>query len=118
VDLGDNIRNVRLHRGYSQEYVAQRLGISQNSYSKIERGEIALTKERLKLISDILSVSPEDVIEFDERTLKQDYLISVKSRSYSRSEQALINEMRSYNKSFRSEIARFIKLIRKMKGDN
>lgn len=50
------IRDIRLERNYSQEYLAIRLAISQNAYSKIELGYTKLTLERLLQIADVLEV--------------------------------------------------------------
>ncbi|MFC0514007.1 helix-turn-helix domain-containing protein [Mucilaginibacter angelicae] len=54
--ITDNIRKLRESRNYSQEYMAGRLYISQNTYSKLELGYTALTLERLILIAGILNV--------------------------------------------------------------
>lgn len=37
--IGDKIRNMRTIKGYSQENMAEMLGISVTAYAKIERGE-------------------------------------------------------------------------------
>lgn len=42
-----NIRKTREFRNYTQEYLAAKLGISQNAYSKIELGYTKITLERL-----------------------------------------------------------------------
>ncbi|QEM11160.1 MULTISPECIES: helix-turn-helix domain-containing protein [Mucilaginibacter] len=55
--ITDNIRKLRESRNYSQEYMAGKLRISQNTYSKLELGYTALTLERLILIAAILEVS-------------------------------------------------------------
>jgi len=55
--ITDNIRKLRESRNYSQEYMAGKLRISQNTYSKLELGYTALTLERLILIATILEVS-------------------------------------------------------------
>jgi len=54
--ITDNIRTLRENRNYSQEYMAGRLHISQNTYSKLELGYTALTLERLILIAGVLNV--------------------------------------------------------------
>lgn len=54
--LGREIRIQRVIKGYSQEYVANRLDISQNAYSKIERGDTELSVRRMFQIADILEV--------------------------------------------------------------
>lgn len=51
-----NIRKIREYRGYPQEYLAMKLGISQNAYSKIELAYTRLTVERLLEITSILEI--------------------------------------------------------------
>jgi transcriptional regulator with XRE-family HTH domain len=51
-----NIQAVRRQKGYSQEYVALKMGISQKTYSKIENGIIVLTVRYILLIAAILEV--------------------------------------------------------------
>lgn len=51
------IRDIRKEKGYSHEYMAHLLEISQVAYSKIEKNETKLTVERLYKIAEILEVS-------------------------------------------------------------
>ncbi len=51
-----NLRNARLMRNYSQEYIALQLKISQNAYSKIEIGRTRITVETVFKIAGILEV--------------------------------------------------------------
>ena len=51
-----NIRATRESLGYSQEYMALKLGIGQNGYSKIELGYTRITVERLFEIARILNI--------------------------------------------------------------
>lgn len=51
-----NIRKTRLFRNYSQDYVAYKLKISQNAYSKIELGYTKLQLDRLANIAEIFKV--------------------------------------------------------------
>lgn len=59
---GTKIRMVRELRGYSQEYMSERLGIAQNTYSKIETNQSKLSAENMKKIADVLEISPMDII--------------------------------------------------------
>jgi transcriptional regulator with XRE-family HTH domain len=59
---GDKIKTIRELRGYSQEYLSGKLGIAQNTYSKIETGQTKLSVDVLNKIADVLGVSPEDII--------------------------------------------------------
>ena len=63
--IGLKIRRIRESKDFTQEYMAGRLDISQNVYSKIESGTVKLTTDRLKLIADILEVSEENLIQDD-----------------------------------------------------
>ena len=63
---GYKIRKVRELKGFTQEYVAQQLGVSQKAYSKIECGETKPEIARLDEIAKILEVSPADLSSFDE----------------------------------------------------
>jgi len=56
------IKKYRELKNYTQEYMAEKLDISQNTYSKIENGGIKLTVDRLKQISDILETPVEELI--------------------------------------------------------
>ena len=60
---GKNIRNARIIRKMSARELANRLGISENSLRKIERGEYPLEFELLSEISDSLNVTYRYLIE-------------------------------------------------------
>lgn len=59
---GTKIRMVREIRGYSQGYMAGKLGIAQNTYSKIETNQSKLATDTMKKIAEILEISPMDII--------------------------------------------------------
>ncbi|WP_183575611.1 helix-turn-helix domain-containing protein [Mucilaginibacter sp. X5P1] len=58
-----NIKNARLEKNYSQEYVAGKLKLSQNAYSKIELGHTKITVERLSVIADVLEIGLARLID-------------------------------------------------------
>ncbi|WP_198045129.1 helix-turn-helix domain-containing protein [Spirosoma montaniterrae] len=55
--LLENIRQLRLHKNFKQEYMAEQLGISTATYSKIENGKIKLSTERLHRIAATLGLA-------------------------------------------------------------
>jgi len=57
-----NIRKLRECKNYSQYYLAVKLGISQNAYSKIELGYTNITLNRLIKIAEILEADLIDLI--------------------------------------------------------
>jgi len=61
--VASNIRNKRESLNYTQEYLAAKLNISQNAYSKIELGYTKITVERLFQIADILETELTELIK-------------------------------------------------------
>jgi transcriptional regulator with XRE-family HTH domain len=59
---GNKIRTIREVRGYSQEYVAAKLNIAQNTYSKLETSQTKMTTEMLEKIAAVLEVSMNDIL--------------------------------------------------------
>lgn len=64
--IAANIRNTRERLAYTQEYLAAKLSISQNAYSKIELGYTKITVERLFQIAVILDVDIHDLIDAEK----------------------------------------------------
>ncbi|MBL4678267.1 MAG: helix-turn-helix transcriptional regulator [Mucilaginibacter sp.] len=58
------MRNIRYEKRMTQDRLANRLGISQNAYSKIEMGDTELTLARLLEIMIILEVPVEMLLEW------------------------------------------------------
>jgi len=56
---------IRKLKGFSQEYVADKLNISQNLYSKMERGEATITLEKLTEICKVLEIDIKALQNFD-----------------------------------------------------
>jgi transcriptional regulator with XRE-family HTH domain len=63
------IKQIRELKNFTQEYVAQQLGLSTRAYSKIETGETQLTINRLNEISAILEVQPMEVLGFEDKKI-------------------------------------------------
>jgi len=68
-EFGQKIRKVRELKGYSQEYMAERLSISQKVYSNIENDKRRVDKDLLEDIAKVLEVNPNDLLAFDEKIL-------------------------------------------------
>ncbi|HEV7333138.1 MAG TPA: helix-turn-helix transcriptional regulator [Flavisolibacter sp.] len=67
MNIGDKIRKVRELKGYKQEYVAGKLGLSVTAYGNIERNESSLTFDRLEEIAEVLEVSVQDILNIPEQ---------------------------------------------------
>jgi transcriptional regulator with XRE-family HTH domain len=59
-----SIREIRLQKGFTQDYMAKKLDITQNNYGKLERGLIQLTIERLWQIADEFRMSPLHILTY------------------------------------------------------
>src|ERR1700752_4040915 len=57
-----NIKRIREEKNLTQEYVASRLGISQNAYSRIENNRTKLSTDRLRLIAHILNMPLHELL--------------------------------------------------------
>jgi len=62
ISTGNKIKKIREFKNYTQDYMAGKLGISQNAYSKIETGQSKLDTDRLQEISDLLDVPVETIL--------------------------------------------------------
>jgi transcriptional regulator with XRE-family HTH domain len=80
---GNIIKQYRELRNYSQEYVAKKMGISQNAYSKIENNITQLTVNHLKSISSTLDIPIIDLLKDDFEIRKPQF---VEKKNVSRSE--------------------------------
>ena len=55
----ENIRSIRIDRGYTQEQVAKYLGISQNTYSQYEIGVLNYPVDAVVKLADFYNVSTD-----------------------------------------------------------
>ncbi|WP_262887322.1 helix-turn-helix domain-containing protein [Mucilaginibacter agri] len=60
--VADHIRKCREDKGLTQFYMAYKLQISQNCYSKMELGYSKISLERLFQISEVLEIDAIDTI--------------------------------------------------------
>lgn len=56
------IKNLRIQRGYSQDYMAEKLGMNQANYGKLEKGIISLSVERLQQIAEVFGLQAGDLL--------------------------------------------------------
>ncbi|TAE01661.1 MAG: XRE family transcriptional regulator [Bacteroidetes bacterium] len=67
--IGIKIKKVRELRNFTQEYMAEKLEMSQAGYSKIEQGAVDVPYSRLEQIAKTLNIKIEEIITFDEKRL-------------------------------------------------
>jgi transcriptional regulator with XRE-family HTH domain len=69
----NKIRMLREGVGYSQDYVAKKLNITQQAYSKIEKNPDNATLERLKQLSEVLGVKINSIVGDDDMYIQQNF---------------------------------------------
>ncbi|MFN7301378.1 MAG: helix-turn-helix domain-containing protein [Bacteroidota bacterium] len=72
-NLGRKIRMVRESRQLSQEYVAGRMKISQQAYSRLEHDGENVSLKRLKQLAEALEVPLQSLIGDDDLYIQQNY---------------------------------------------
>lgn len=63
--IGTRIKRYREIKNLTQEHLAEKLGISQNSYSRLESETVKISTDRLKEIAEILDVPAEYLMNTD-----------------------------------------------------
>ena len=69
----NKIRMLREGIGLSQDYVAKKLNITQQAYSKLEKNPNNATLERLRQISEVLGVSVNSILGDDDMYIQQNF---------------------------------------------
>ena len=69
--LGARIKALRKQRGWSQEQLAERVGISTQYVSNIERGKENPTLDMLLRLAGALKVSPAEMFDFEAEGLQR-----------------------------------------------
>ena len=69
--IHSKLRNARTQKGYTQEYMADSLGISQKQYSRLENGESGITLDYLEKICKQLEINPQDLFACDVKQENQ-----------------------------------------------
>ena len=75
--LGNNIRNYREMRGFTQEKLAELSNISDKHLSKIERGKINIKIDTLVNIAAALSVSVDKLLSETSAYVKPNYISQI-----------------------------------------
>lgn len=60
--FGEEVRRLRLERGWSQEHLAEAANLHRNSIGAIERGEMSPTLEVIEAIARALDLLPHQLI--------------------------------------------------------
>lgn len=93
--LGEKIRKIRTLKGFSQDYMADKLKMSQPAYSDIEKSKTKIGLEMIEKICSIFEIASQDLINFDES--------QIFNNTFSENSKGYFNIKKFYNESFENE---------------
>ncbi len=64
-EITENIKKFRELKNFTREVMADKLEMSVSGYSKLERGDVELTVNKLFKIAELLEVSVSQILNFD-----------------------------------------------------
>jgi transcriptional regulator with XRE-family HTH domain len=67
--IGHKIKAIRELKGFSQDYLATQLNLSQNAISKIEKGEIKLDFNTVCSVADVLETDVNALLNFEPNNI-------------------------------------------------
>ena len=75
-DLAQKIKELRSRKGYSQEELSERTGLSLRTIQRIENGETDPRGDSLKRLAAVFEVSPDEIVDW---TIQEDkgYLLNL-----------------------------------------
>jgi transcriptional regulator with XRE-family HTH domain len=69
MELSDKIKFIRSSKGWTQEDIAEKLGISTHAYAKIERGETDVNFSRLQQIAQVMEIELPHLLGLNEKNI-------------------------------------------------
>lgn len=69
MQIGQKVKKIRELKNFTQTHIASELGITQSAYSKIELGETDVSFVKLTRIAEVLGVSTEEIVSFNEQMI-------------------------------------------------
>jgi len=88
----EKLRLIRLEKGFSQENMANEMGIKTQSYSNIESGQTDMNWSRLLQIAGVFKMSIVEIILYGEKVDEMDFVKS-KVEYHIKQEEAAVIDM-------------------------
>ena len=101
----ERLKDLRLQMGLSQQALAEKLNVSQQSICKYENNTIEPNIDMLKAMADLFDVSVDYLIGYSSYTHKVE---EVSETDLSKEELAMLKQYRSLTPSTRSLVNQFI----------
>jgi transcriptional regulator with XRE-family HTH domain len=69
MELPKKLKLIRSFKSWTQEDIAEKLGISTHAYAKIERGETDVNLSRLQQIAEVMEIELSQLFGLDEKNV-------------------------------------------------
>ena len=66
--LGNRIKSLRVAKNYTQEQIADQIGVSRQKYARIESGTNSITFEVLSKVAEVLDITVGDITRVLDET--------------------------------------------------
>ena len=117
--INDKIRFIRKERNWTQEFMAEKLDMTVNSYSNIERGVTDIKNSRLEEIAKIFDTGLLDLYNYGEKEVNclagdnnqniQNLIFSQEATAYEIQKMRLMVEQQTKEISYLKEIIELMK---------
>ena len=115
MDIGTKIRKMRELRNFTQEHMADLLKVSQSTYSRFEKDDSDLTISQIEKISEILEVKVEDLINFNDKLVFNNYSSNNANQAHIINQYMNDNERRLYEDKIKL-LEEKIELLERLSG--
>ena len=97
-EVGERIRKVRKQRKISMKELGSKIGVSESAISRYENGSMSMPFNQIKLIANVLNVSPEYLLDWKDTNIEKELFFDfwdkeIKTYTFSNSE---LNELKSF----------------------
>lgn len=73
--MGERIKQLRIEKGWTQEYLGQLIGVQKAAIKKYEKGEVEnIKRSKIKVMADAFGVHPTYLMGWDEEYNHDDQL--------------------------------------------
>jgi transcriptional regulator with XRE-family HTH domain len=102
IKINEKIKIIRSLKSWTQEEVANKLGITTHAYAKIERGETDVNFSRLQQIAEVMEIDLLQLLTLDEKNIfnfneyhSQSHIVCLNNSSMDQSENK--HDTKKYN---------------------
>lgn len=107
----NKIRTLREVKGYSQDFMAEKMNISQKTYSRIESGQVKLDIERLYQISELLEVEPSALLDNETNVFNYYNKVQNSGTIYNISSEQYIEHLNKEIEYLKAQNERLMKML-------